>query len=170
MTPLATPSVPDAPAAARPRFRLLVVANETAAAAALHETIAGFDPADTDVLVVAPALNGRLRHWANDEWAARAFARERLLACLDALEGHGHVANGHVGDADPLLAIEDALAVFPADEILLVTHPPGASNWLERDLVARTIERFGVTVAHLVVQPSPPATRRAPARLVPLAA
>ena len=82
----------------------------------------------------------------------------------------GHDANGHVGDADPLLAIEDALALFEPDEILLVTHPPGVSNWLERDLVRRTIERFGLTVAHLVVEPAAPSLRRAPARLVPVAA
>lgn len=151
-------------------FRLLVVANETATTGELHDALRGFEPGETEVLVVAPALNGRLRHWADDDWAARAFARERLLACLDALALRGHDANGQVGDADPLLAIEDALAVFEPDEILLVTHPPGVSNWLERDLVRRTIERFGLTVAHLVVEPAAPSRRRAPARLVPVAA
>lgn len=160
----------SSPSPARATYRLLVVANETAGAGALAAAIAGFDPATTEVLVVAPALTGRLRFWADDDWAARSFARERLHACLDTLAVRGHDANGQVGDADPLLAIEDALAVFPADEILLVTHPPGASNWLERRLVERTIERFGRTVAHLVVEPVAPAGRRPPARLVPVAA
>lgn len=168
--PVFSPVLPSrAPSSSR-RFRLLVVANETATAAELHDALRGFALDESELLVVAPALNGRLRHWASDEWAARSFARERLLACLDALALQGHDANGQVGDADPLLAIEDALAVFRADEILLVTHPPGASNWLERDLVARTIERFGITVAHLIVEPTAPALARAPGRLVPVAA
>lgn len=170
ITRIAPTIVPVAqPPAAEP-FRLLVVANETATARALHDALGGFAADETELLVVAPALNGRLRHWANDDWAARSFARHRLLACLDALALQGHDANGQVGDADPLLAIEDALAVFPADEILLVTHPAGASNWLERDLVRRTIERFGVAVAHLVVEPTQAAVRRAPSRLVAAAA
>ena len=151
-------------------FRLLVVANEAAGAGELHDALLGFGPGTSEILVVAPVLSTRLRHGHEDERVARWFARERLLACLDVLVQQGHDANGQVGDADPLLAVEDALAVFPADEILLVTHPPGASNWLERDLVAQAIGRFGVTVAHLVVEPRPAAAARAPIGLVPLAA
>ena len=48
---------------------------------------------------------------------------ERLLACLAALEPADVDAEGMIGDADPLQAALDALALFPADEIVVATHP-----------------------------------------------
>ena len=59
-------------------------------------------------------------------------------------------ATGRVGDADPLQAMADAMALGPVDEVLIATHPEGASHWLERDLVSRAL-RFGLPVAHVVV-------------------
>jgi hypothetical protein len=67
---------------------------------------------------------------------------------LDYLGRIGVRADGEIGDSDPLLAIEDALHSFTADEIVISTYPPGRSNWLERKLPARA-ERFGVPVVHL---------------------
>src|SRR3954466_10034690 len=53
----------------RPR-RVLVISNETVEAEILRDTIAA--RADrTQVLVVAPALNTRLRHWLSDKDPAR---------------------------------------------------------------------------------------------------
>ena len=46
-------------------------------------------------------------------------------------------ATGWVGDADPLHAIADALAVFPADELLVVTPAERRAHWLARDLARR---------------------------------
>ena len=56
-----------------------------------------------------------------------------------------------VGDADPVQAAADALHVFPADELVIATHPEGRSNWLARGVVERARRRFGSPVAHLVV-------------------
>src|SRR3954452_11468495 len=72
-----------------------------------------------EVLVVAPALNSRLRHWMSDDDAALAHAGERATAWVDQLRRGGVLAHGHVGDADPLQAIADVLPLFPADEILI---------------------------------------------------
>ena len=58
------------------------------------------------------------------------------------------------GDADPLQAIADALRFFPADAIVVATHPPGRSNWLARDLVARARRRFDLPIVHIVVEPA----------------
>ena len=55
-----------------------------------------------------------------------------------------------IGDSDPLIAIDDALAGFEATEIVVATHPPSHSNWLEKDLPARASERFGLPVTHLI--------------------
>ena len=133
----------------RPR-RVLVISNETVEAEILRETIAARASA-TQVLVVAPALNTRLRHWLSDEDPARRAAERRLSGALAGLRAAGVDVDGWVGDADPLLAIEDALAIFPADELLIATHPEARSNWLAHDLVGRACARFSLPVLHLVV-------------------
>ena len=64
----------------------------------------------------------------------------------------GIAAYGWVGDADPLVAMEDALAIFAADQLIISTHPEERSNWLARGVVSRARERFGLPVAHVVVE------------------
>ena len=133
------------------RTRLLVVANETVAGTALREEIVHRAGEGAEVLVVAPALNTRLRHWTSDEDRARAEAQARVEASVAALAERGVDARGQVGDDDPLQAMEDALRTFGADEIIISTHPPGRSNWLERDLVSRARELYDCPIAHVVV-------------------
>ena len=132
--------------------RILVVANETVGGEALREQIErrgeGFR---TRVLVVSPALNSPIRHWASDEDPARAEARKRLDTSLQRLQESGIAASGEVGDADPLQAIEDAVRTFGPDEIIISTHPEGRSHWLERGVVTGARERFAVPITHVVV-------------------
>jgi GABA permease len=132
--------------------RVLVIANETVAGRRLREEIerAGTG-GDVEVLVVCPALNSPLRHWTSDDDNARAQAQERLDGSLERLREHGIEARGEIGDSDPLQAIEDALRTFGPDEIILSTHPPGRSNWLERGVVTGARERFAVPITHVVV-------------------
>ena len=88
------------------------------------------------MLVVCPALNSHVRHWASDEDGARAAAQQRLDASLAQLaRARRSRRSGEVGDGDPLQAIEDALRTFGADEIVISTHPEGRSHWLERNVV-----------------------------------
>jgi hypothetical protein len=134
-----------------PVSRILVVANETAEGTVLHETVRAHVGERGQVLVVAPALNSWLRHWTSDEDEARAEAATRLRYCLDRLRGSGVDAEGVVGDADPMLAIADALQVFAADEIVIATHPVRRSHWLARGVVDRARARFGRPVLHIVV-------------------
>jgi len=132
--------------------RILVIANETVGGGPLLERIrersSGYT---TQVLVVSPALNTPLRHWASDEDPAREQARERLHRSLARLKQNGIEARGEIGDGDPLQAIEDALRIFGADEIIISTHPEGRSNWLERGVVTGARERFAVPIHHVVV-------------------
>jgi hypothetical protein len=130
--------------------RILVVANETIGGPALHDVIVA--QRDSAVLVVAPALNSRIRHWTSDEDRSRREAGDRLGATLAALRRAGVRVHGWVGDADPLRAIADALVTFPADELLIATHPEPRSNWLAHDLVGRACARFDLPVAHIVVE------------------
>ena len=135
------------------RFRILAVANETVEGDALHDLIVAHAAGrPTDVLVVAPALNTRLRHWLSDEDRARHAAEERLARSIERLDAAGIAAHGWVGDADPLEAIADALAVFEADQLIVSTHPEHRSNWLAHEVVRRARERFGLPTAHVVVE------------------
>jgi nucleotide-binding universal stress UspA family protein len=101
------------------------------------------DMPDAEILVVVPALNSRLRRWLSDEDAARRRAEERAAAIVDRLEQKGIHAEGRVGDADPLLAIADALPTFPADEIVIATEPERSTR-LADELVTRARDRFGL--------------------------
>jgi hypothetical protein len=132
--------------------RILVVANETVGGHTLRSLILerSLDVRE-EVLVVTPALNSPLRHWVSDEDDARAAAQERLDESLGRLAEAGVEARGEVGDGDPVQAIEDALRTFGADEIIISTHPPGRSNWLERGVVDKARERFPVRITHVVV-------------------
>src|SRR6185312_3345846 len=129
-----------------------VVANETLEGARLHQEIVRMaDGVAEDVLVICPALNSQLRTWLSDEDGARDAAQERLRRSLAELEASGVSARGDIGDGDPLQALEDALRTFPADEIVISTHPVGRSNWLEHGVVERTNERFELPITHVVV-------------------
>jgi hypothetical protein len=131
--------------------RILVIANETVGGERLREEIRsrseGFDE---QVFVVCPALNSPLRHWASDEDGARVQAQERLSTSLARLHEAGVDAKGEIGDAEPLQAMEDALRLFGADEIIISTHPEGRSHWLEKGIVDAARERFAVPITHVV--------------------
>ena len=146
------PAVWDRSRDADGRHRILVVANETVAGRSLRDEVVRRAVAgDAEVLVVTPALNTRIRHWTSDEDTARSVAQARLDESLAALSGDGIDARGIVGDDDPCQAIEDALRMFPADEIVVSTHPAGRSNWLEDGVVERAKERFDLPITHVVV-------------------
>jgi hypothetical protein len=137
------------------RYHLLVVVTEPADAPRTVEAIAeaaaegagaGGPPEDTiEVLVVAPALNRRLSHWLSDLRQARLGAQERLAVSLAALATARLPATGRVGDSDPVQAVEDTLASFPAQEVIFVT-PAGAQK--EVGEVRRRLDR---PLRHLVV-------------------
>jgi len=132
--------------------RVLVVANETVAGAELLSTISTLALTErTSFRVVSPALNSRLKTYTSDEDPARAVAQERLDTTIARLASVGIEATGEVGDGDPLVAVDDAVRTFGPNEIVISTHPPGRSNWLERGVVESVRARFDVPVTHVVV-------------------
>jgi hypothetical protein len=135
----------------QPTPRILVIANRTCPCPTLVDEVArraGDTP--TEVLVVAPALNSRLRHWVSDVDGAVARAHDRVELAVGELRERGVSTRGAVGDSDPMVAIADALAHFPASEIMIATHPTGQSNWLERGLIENASSRFDIPITHLV--------------------
>ena len=137
---------------ARPR-RILVIANETCASRGVVDEVRYRAGAGGEVVVVAPALaRSRLEHWlASDVERRQEEAAARLDESLRAFADAGLNARGHLGDADPLQALDDALRVFDPDEVVISTHPPARSNWLERQVVRRARERYEMPITHVVV-------------------
>lgn len=135
------------------KHRLLVVANETVGGGALQEEIRErCRDRDCEILIVTPALSvSRAEHWASDIDEAIELARQRLELSLIAITGLGFRARGEIGDSDPNVAIEDALRVFAADEIIISTHPPHRSRWLEHGVVERASKEIDLPITHVVV-------------------
>jgi hypothetical protein len=135
------------------KHRLLVVANETVGGKGLIEEIRSRCRGRAcEILVVTPALTAsRASHWASDVDAAIELARQRMELSLIALDELGLKARGEIGDSDPNVAIEDALRAFPADEIVISTHPPERSRWLEHRVVERAREAIDLPITHVVV-------------------
>ncbi len=134
--------------------RLLVVTSEaTTDDRIVEEVQRRVRDRDGEVFVVAPALTSPLKVAVGEVDEAIDEARTRLDESLQALQQAGVHASGHVGEADPMLATEDGLRMFPADEVVIVTHPEGESQWLEKDLVKRAREELSVPITHIVVQP-----------------
>ncbi len=128
--------------------KILAVTAEPISGEALKSAV-GTD--DAEVLVVAPALNTKTRFWLSDPDPAIDRAENVATETEERMEEDGVDAVGETGESDPLLAIQDALATFEADEIVLVTHPEGEHNWLEDGVVSGARERYGDRVRHLVV-------------------
>jgi hypothetical protein len=137
-----------------PTYRVLVLANETVGGRALLAEIENRSKGrSSEILVVVPALtSSRMEHWASDVDGALQEARERLGESLRGMEEAGIRARGEVGDHhEPNASLEDALRAFPADEVIISTHPPERSRWLERGVVARAREEVPLPITHVVV-------------------
>jgi hypothetical protein len=135
------------------RHRVLVVANQTVGGKALIDEIRHrCEGRESEILVVTPALTGsRAAHWSSDVDEAIETARQRMELSVLALGDEGLRARGEVGDSDPSVALEDGLRTFAADEIIISTHPPDRSRWLERGVVERARQEVDLPVTHVIV-------------------
>jgi hypothetical protein len=132
--------------------RILALTSEPINADALKSAI-GADTADqAEILVIAPALNSKVRFWTGDTDEAIGRADQVQEESVERLAEEGMDAAGDTGESDPLLAIQDSLATYEADEIVLFTHTEGKRNWLEEGIVDQAKERFEVPVRHLVIE------------------
>ena len=133
--------------------KILALVSEAVSADALR-TAVGDDASDAEVLVVAPALGSRTRFLLADPDPAINRAEQVQEETVERLTEDGvDAAAGTPGEQDPLLALQDAMATYAADEIVLFTHAGGDQNWLEDGLVDQAQERFaGTPVRHLVIE------------------
>ena len=128
-------------------MKLLVLAPEAVDAAAVRKALPGDDLDGAEVLVVSPALNqSGIRFWMSDSDDAIHEAEQASGATADALRAEGAQARATTGESEPLLAIQDALAGFPADRIIVFRS--GSDAYREEHL-AEARERFGVPVTEV---------------------
>jgi GABA permease len=132
--------------------RILALTSEPIDAESLKSAVGAETAEDAEVLVIAPALNSKLRFWTGDMDKAIGRADQVQEESVERLAEECVDAAGDTGEADPLLAIQDNLATYHADEIVLFTHSEGERNWLEEGIVDQAKERFEVPVRHLVIQ------------------
>lgn len=134
------------------RRRVLVVANRTLRGAELRAELLRRAGSGADFRIVAPILCSRVHYIASDIDTELREARARLNDAMEWAAGEGLAASGVVGDPNVALgAIEDELRRSGADEVIVSTHPPGQSNWLETGIVERLRDELDIPVTHLVV-------------------
>jgi hypothetical protein len=73
-----------------------------------------------EILVVVPALASKLEAVTGGVDDRRADAAQTAAALARTLTGDGRTVRAEVGADDPVLAVEDALRAFGADEVLVV--------------------------------------------------
>lgn len=137
----------------RPK-RVLIIANEAVAdrPAGVPEIVRRQVLEADEVRLVAPALTTRLQSWTSDIDKARSAADERMRAIVGSIAQTGQeTTTGAVGDERPLQAVEDALAAFPADALILAVHTPDIQNWRERRLAERVRTQFGIPVTEMIL-------------------
>ena len=132
--------------------KIIAVVAEPISGQALKSAVGADTAEEAEVLVVAPALNSKLKFLTSDADEAIARAEAVQEETVERLDEEGIDAAGDTGEADPLLALQDALQTYPADEIVLCTHAEGGRNWHEEGLVEEARQRFGRPVKQLVVE------------------
>src|ERR1700679_3275391 len=103
---------------------------------------------------LAPAYGGSLlKYIASDVDEGIERARGRLSTSLDEIGRGVATTAGEVGEADPLMAIDDALVEFPADDIVIVPSPE-RDQWAEKHLFEHVCERFDLPVTEIEIAAS----------------
>jgi hypothetical protein len=131
-------------------WRLLVVANQTLGGQELRAELLARKPRP-ELRVVAPVLVSRAKYVMSDIDTELVLARERLEEMFRWARREGFAISGVVCAEGPLTALEDELRRFGPDEVLISTHTPERSNWLEAGIVTRAREELDIPVGHVVV-------------------
>jgi len=121
----------------RERAHVLVLANQTVLGQPLLDAIhqrSAAGPAEFTLLTPADAVG----------------AERRLKGICQLMADAGIEATGHLGDPDPVVAVQNAMHDEQVDEVIVSTFPAATSGWLRRDVLGR-IRSFGLPVTHVVV-------------------
>ncbi len=135
---------------------VLLVANRTANTDRLREAVSERASRGARAFhLVVPAVPHGLHRLVDPEVAGCEEAQAVLALALPSLsEAAGFEVSGEVGSADPLAAIQDALAAGGFDEIVVSTLPHRVSRWLRVDLPSKA-RGLGLPVAHVEAETVP---------------
>ena len=136
---------------------VLVVAHQTAANNALLEAVherAQRGPVRFHMVV--PCQPHGMHKVVDPTEAGEGEANTVLDQALPKLsEAAGQQVTGSVGDAEPLMAIHDAVNLGSYDEIIISTLPLGISRWLKLDLISKA-KAIGLPVTHVTAKEREP--------------
>ncbi|MEA2321798.1 MAG: hypothetical protein QOD81_1648 [Solirubrobacteraceae bacterium] len=127
-----------------------MLATEPVDADRVRRAIPGEDLDAAEVLVVSPAVNeSAVAFWMSDSDEAIADAQSTAEATAAQLRENGANARATTGESEPLLALQDALATFPADRVLVFVRADDAARYREEDVIGEAERRFGVPVTEV---------------------
>jgi hypothetical protein len=129
-------------------MKLLVLATDPIDADDLRGALDGEKIEGAEVLVVSPAVNASpVAFWVSDSDEAIADAQSTARQTADALAAEGARTRAETGESEPLLALQDALATFPADRVVVFARGEEESQrYREDDVAGEAQRRFGVAV------------------------
>ena len=133
-------------------MKLLVLATEPVSADDVRRALPGDEGVEgAEVLVVAPAVNeSPVAFWVSDSDKAIADAESVAERTAAQLRERGASARATTGESEPLLALQDALATYPADRILIIARDDEErARYREENVAEETQKRFGVPVTEL---------------------
>jgi hypothetical protein len=141
--------------------KVLVIANRTVGSEEVRAAVTSRAAAGPlHVTLVAPVSSG-----AGSLRERRAATERRLERAVARLRAFGVTVEGIVGAADPMVAVQEVWDPRRFDEVIVVTLPPGMSQWMAADLPRRIERLTGAHVTRVVVtrahDPSP-AVRASP--------
>jgi SAM-dependent methyltransferase len=111
-----------------------------------------FLPSRSRLLSFVTFLTGLLALAAPAQ-ATFARAGRRLAASVEALRRAGLHARGEIGEADPNVALADALRASPADEVIIPTDPSEQAGPLEDEVIERARRELHKPITQIVVEP-----------------
>jgi nucleotide-binding universal stress UspA family protein len=131
--------------------KLLVLTPEPVDASMLRSVL-GEEIEGAEVLVISPATNqSKMAFWVSDSDEAIGEAETAKEDTVERLEEEGIDAAGQTGESEPAQAIDDALATFPADRIVIFSHPEGDRDYREDEGLADAEQRWNVPVTHALI-------------------
>ncbi|HEV8297666.1 MAG TPA: hypothetical protein VGQ20_10220 [Acidimicrobiales bacterium] len=132
--------------------RYLVIANQTLVCEPLLAQVRqAMSWGACEFHLVVPATPPR-EHLTWTEGEAHTIAENRLAEGMALMRAEGAQVTGEVGDAHPMLAVDDALRAERYDEVIISTLAPGVSRWLKLNLPDRVHRRYGLPVTHVVTE------------------
>jgi 4-hydroxyphenylpyruvate dioxygenase-like putative hemolysin len=130
--------------------KLLVLATDSISADDVRAALPDDDLKDAEVLVVSPAVNeSPVAFWVSDADEAIAEAESAAERTAADLRESGARARATTGESEPLLALQDALATYQADRVLVFVREEESARYREDDVIAEAQRRFGVPVTEI---------------------